>query len=272
MKGIIAVDLDGTLLNTKKDISDANAQAVKSAVESGMKFVIATGRTFEAAKQYYNRLGLNTPVIACNGGYVYDPQNKEVIYGKHMEKTDLLRVFELVEEQGLYCQYYTADCIYTKELDFLTKEWAERNEKLKEEDRANIRIVEDPVGFAKNTKENIYKILVMDRDAEKIKGLRAKLEGFENLEIVTSVSKGIDIMSKGVTKGAGIRILSGLYDCPMENIMAIGDNDNDLSMIEAAGTGVAMGNASEHIKKAADFTTLENDMDGVKFAIEKFIG
>jgi len=111
----------------------------------------------------------------------------------------------------------------------------------------------------------------MHDDSERILAAKKELRQFEDLEVVSSFKDNFEVMCKGVSKGRGVEVLANMYGFKREEVICIGDNENDLSMIRYAGLGIAMGNAEEEVKSEADFITRSNDEDGVAYAIDKFI-
>ena len=196
---LICIDMDGTLLKDKKTVSEENLNSIKLAIKKGVKVVITTGRIYDCAKMYSEKIGLDTPIIASNGAFI--GYKDKVIYNNPLKKEDILKFLEVTKKHGL------------KELESL------------------------------NT----------------------------NMEIVSSWNDNFEVMRNGSTKGDAVRYLANYFGIDKEEVMCIGDSENDLSMIKYAGTGVAMGNASEDIKSVADYVTDTNVNDGVAKAINKFV-
>lgn len=263
MYKLVALDLDGTLLNSKKEISTYNMKVIKKLEDSGIRIVLATGRTFTAAYHYYLELGLNTPIISCNGGFIYNPKNDEVIFGKPIIESSLVNIIELLDKLNIYYQYYSAKKVYTKRIAFLTEEWTKMNLKLSREAQINIEVISKPLNEIRKRKEEIYKVLLTDKDESVVELVMKELSKDKSLEFVVSVGNSLDIMAAGITKGAALERMANFYNIGMEDVISIGDNHNDISMIENAGCGIAMENSETHIKKFADIVAPTNNENGV---------
>lgn len=263
MYKLVALDLDGTLLNPEKNVSDYNKKVINALNDKKINVVIATGRTFTAAYHYYLELGLKTPVISCNGGFIYDPVKDAIIHGQAIDSESLEKIITLLDELDVYYQYYTAKTIYTKRIAYLTKEWSEKNKSLPDHAKINIEVVADPMKEIRERKEPIYKVLVTDERDEVREMIWKRFAENRQLELVVSVGKSVDIMANGITKGNALVKLASHMDIPIHETLAMGDNHNDLSMIQKAGCGIAMENAEEVVRGAADRIADSNAEDGV---------
>lgn len=273
---MIVMDMDGTLLTNDKSISDANKRALQKAVDTGARVVISTGRIFASADVYREMLGVDGPVIASNGAFIKD--NGNVIYMRPLGEDNIREILKLCREYGLYCHLFTPDSIYTEKIIYSSSNYTKWNKNLPDEKKVNIIVIpgdgwEDVIN---EKKDYILKAVITDSDHEKIKMLRQRMTRF-NVEVSSSaVYRGektynIEIMDKGVTKASAVSVLAQAYDIKREEIICIGDSENDIPMIEFAGLGVAMANGTDEAKSAADFVTLSNEEDGVAYVIKKFI-
>lgn len=268
---LICIDMDGTLLKDKKTVSEENLNSIKLAIKKGVKVVITTGRIYDCAKMYSEKIGLDTPIIASNGAFI--GYKDKVIYNNPLKKEDILKFLEVTKKHGLKA-YLTANFGIISEEELAEDHvYKILNKTLKDEEKVKL-IVSD------NIKEEIEKF-----DGEILKGVcadknnkvnlikaREELESLNNnMEIVSSWNDNFEVMRNGSTKGDAVRYLANYFGIDKEEVMCIGDSENDLSMIKYAGTGIAMGNASEDIKSVADYVTDTNVNDGVAKAINKFV-
>lgn len=268
---LICIDMDGTLLKDKKTVSEENLNSIKLAIKKGVKVVITTGRIYDCAKMYSEKIGLDTPIIASNGAFI--GYKDKAIYNNPLKKEDILKFLEVTKKHGLKA-YLTANFgIISQEELAEDHVYKILNKTLKDEEKVKL-IVSD------NIREEIEKF-----DGEILKGVcadknnkvnlikaREELESLNtNMEIVSSWNDNFEVMRNGSTKGDAVRYLANYFGIDKEEVMCIGDSENDLSMIKYAGTGVAMGNASEDIKSVADYVTDTNVNDGVAKAINKFV-
>lgn len=259
---LIAVDMDGTLLTDDKTITEKTKAAIHRADEAGIKVIIATGRMFEAAVFYAEELNMNVPLICFNGGQIRECISGKVLFEKLMNPDIAQEILQYCHQKGLHTQIYCNGNVYT--------------DKLNESSHWYAKIIRRPVleiGEKLWTeKHNTYKILAMTRTedfAEQWLDLAQKFDG--KVEITTSNTNFLEILIPGINKWDAVKNLAAQYNIKPEEIMCIGDSSNDLPMVANAGVGVAMGNASEDVKKAAKIIVADNNHDGVAEAIEPFL-
>jgi len=269
---LVVLDLDGTLLNDTHEITPETKAYIEKLKSKGIKIVIATGRTFTAAKRYHNELALDTPLISCNGGFIYDPVQGKVIDGHAISKTTVLKIFKILLDNNTFFQFYSADKIYSTEVKYLLEAWTEENKKLEAKDIINIEIIDDPIKTIEATEESIFKLLAIEEDPEIYNKVLSALKAIEAIELVSSFKGAIDIMEKGISKGMALQFIAKHLNIPMSQTLAIGDNNNDASMLKAANIGIAMANATPLAIDHADEMTDTNLNNGVLKALQKHIG
>lgn len=268
---LICTDMDGTLLNSNNEISKRNLEAIKKASEKGVQVAVSTGRLFVSANYYADLIGVKTPVIASNGAYIRDKNIDKVIYKSLLGYKNCKKVMEVMKKYDMYAHFNTYNSIITEKLVHSSKFYSKMNESLPQDRRINIMITSNWEESFKEYENEILKCIVIDKDYEKLKLVKEELLKEEGLEVVSSFVNNIEVMTKGVSKGNAVDILANYYNLSREEVMCIGDSENDLSMIKFAGMGVAMGNGSELVKENSDYITDTNNEDGVAKAIEKFI-
>ncbi|MGO1819546.1 MAG: Cof-type HAD-IIB family hydrolase [Senegalia sp. (in: firmicutes)] len=268
---LIAIDMDCTLLNSEEKVSEKNKEAILKATQKGIQVVVSTGRIFSSATYFAKLLKVATPIIACNGGYVseYNPSN--IIIENSIKKEDIKKIIKVLDENDLYYHFYDNENFYTKDLKYNSLKYYEWSKKQNEENKINIEVIENPMELIEEKDLKVYKMVVVDDDIEKVIKAREELSKNKNIEIVSSMHGSFDIMYKGVSKGKALKELCEIYNIKRGEVIAIGDNENDLSMLEFAGTSVAMGNGIDLVKNYASFVTDTNDNDGVAKAIEKYV-
>jgi len=266
---MLVTDMDYTLLNKEKRVSDRNREALRRAMEKGVHMVVATGRIYTSARIYAKLLGLDTPIIASNGALIKDAS--KTIFRGILSQDTVREMLRLCHKYGIYCHFFTENTIYSEKLINVSLRYTEWNKYMGEEDQVKIRIVDDGEEIIEAAKSEVLKAVVFDDDDEKIQKLRDGIMETGIVSVSQSMKHNLEVMNKGVTKGNAVRILAQLYGINREEVIAIGDNENDISMIEYAGLGIAMGNAEECLKRAADHDTGDYQEDGVAEAIEKFI-
>jgi HAD-superfamily hydrolase, subfamily IIB len=268
---LLCIDMDGTLLNDNKEISERNREALKKAQERKVKVVISTGRLFTSAYYYADLIGIKAPIISANGAFIREKDRNEVIYKSLLGKENCEKVLKVLREQGLIPNFHTSEAIYTEKSNQHIQMYMKANDRYPENKRVKIEFVEDWSRVFEENKDEILKCLTIENDIKKVQRAKEEIIKLGILEVVSSATNNFEVMCKGVSKGRGVEILAAYYNIPREEVICIGDNENDLSMIEYAGLGIAMGNADEDTKAAAQYITGTNNESGVAMAIEKFI-
>lgn len=261
-------DLDGTLLTSENRISDVDKATLRSLSQSGVKIIIATGRTDLQILEYIDDLGIADPVITCNGGQIINPSTKEVLHRKFLSSHDAKKIIGAATEEGTDYLFYTPNYVYHAYSSVRAKFFMKYNETAPKKFRVPIRTASD---YPPNEEyNNILKVLIHD-DTSRIPEFERRFNGNNSLTIVSSGKNLIDIMPADTTKGNGVRILAKQLGIPISEVVAFGDSQNDESLLRAAGFSVAMGNAENSIKEICDFVTKTNDEHGITYAINHFL-
>lgn len=262
---LIALDLDDTLLNHNKEISVDNRQAIKRALDKGIKIVIASGRPYFRVKPILKELELdnsNHYVITYNGGRISNG-DESVIYTNHIiEQPNLNKITDLIESLKLhYTVYQERDVYATSILDVIRDKPVFRGLLFKIVSKTKIK----QISFAN-------KVIVADM-ADAISSNREKIEEVlgSSYNILRSTPNFLEILPIEASKGLALKELIKMLNINEEEVMAIGDEENDLSMFSCAGYKIAMGNANPQLKEAATFVTLDQENSGVAAAINKYI-
>lgn len=256
---LIALDLDDTLLDGGKSISARNRMAVARARDAGAHVVLATGRARGALVQFENALGLHEYTIHIGGALISDPEGN-LIYGNYIDPASAKSIMRWAEENGVYFQVYT-------DRDY---RYLRRTHQTDNYERAvEYAGIEDPFLLERDDLP-VAKILLIGT-SETVPGYRASLqELYPDLSFETSMSWFLEISNKSASKGNALRLLGERLGIPREQTAAFGDSEIDLSMIEYAGLGAAMANASPEIREAADVVVPANTEDGVAWGIEEY--
>lgn len=266
MYKIIALDMDGTLLNGEKKVTDRVKKALNEAREKGVKVVLATGRPIAGVRRYLEELDLykeNEYVLTYNGSLVQETLSGRAICDIGLKGKDLEYFYELSKKLKVNIHAFSTERgLITPKISKYT------------EVEANINgIPINVVDFNEiKPEEDIVKIMFIDEPEildRAIKGIPEK--DFSNYGIIKSAPYFLEIINKDSNKGIGLSHLAKEIGVKREEVIAVGDAGNDLAMVEYAGLGVAMGNASEEVKNIANYITASNEEDGVAEVIEKFI-
>jgi Cof subfamily protein (haloacid dehalogenase superfamily) len=283
MKLIIS-DMDGTLLSGGGEISEENIRAIERAREKGIKFAIATGRAYRDAILPLKRAGIVCPVIGVNGATIHN-ESGEQVFSVALDKKLAMDIIDFLREQELYTEIYTNEATFTEEggrkmlavqADILKTanpeldNWETRLIAQKQFQQAGITEVARLEDVVYREDIEIYKVLTFSFDKEKLAKAGLGLQPY-GVAISSSGNHNIEINDTKAQKGYGVQRLAQEYGISLLDTMALGDNYNDVSMLQCVGLSVAMDNADEEIKKLAVFTTKTNDENGVAFAIEKYI-
>lgn len=260
---LIALDMDGTLLNRQKLVSEENASAIKRAMDKGIYVTIATGRMPASAVYFAKQLNMNCPVISCNGGVVKDLNTGKSIYEAHFPKDTITKLISICYQKNWYIRWYIGDTIYIRYVDmdmFLAYKTTK-----------GLNIVEVGDEFEKYT-ENVTQLVVCDLNGN-IQKIQDELSNIfkDKIGLQQNTEYTMDITLPNINKAVGLSKLAQYLQIDKSEIMACGDGDNDLDMIEYAGLGVAMGNAIDDVKNIAQFITKDCDEDGIAYVIDKFI-
>lgn len=268
---MLVTDMDYTLLNKEKQVSDKNKEALKLAMEKGVLVVVATGRIYTSARYYAKLLGLSTPIIASNGAIIREEHTDRTLYASLLPRAAMKEMIRLTKEIGAFCHFFSKDTIYAEELVNVSLNYTKWNKFLKEEDQVNIRILGSFDNMTEADINSIFKAVVIDQDAGKLQYLREEILKTGLVTVSQSLQDNIEVMNKEVSKGNAVKQLADFYGIKSDEIITIGDNENDISMIEYAGLGVAVGNAEQCLKDAADFVACDYQEDAVAQVVEKFI-
>ncbi len=271
MYKLVAIDLDGTLLDSSKEISSRNKKAIASAIEKGVQIVICSGRVYSGARLYAKQVGSKDPIIACNGAIITENVDGRVIYSNYLHTEDCMKINEIFHKNDLYFHVYAGDTMYTEKLGFTSLKYFEKNKSLPKEDRVDIEIVEDMGVKLKSISGKVLKFVAVSDNKEQLKKARYEIEQLPNVDVMSSNYDNFEVLQKGVNKGAALKKVSEYLKVLPSEMIAIGDNENDISMFKYAGLSVAMENGEDFAKDAAQYVTAANNDDGVAKAIERFI-
>ncbi|PHJ58237.1 hydrolase [Nostoc linckia z18] len=266
---LLVVDIDGTIAGHSNTISEPVKQALIAAQARGIQVAIATGRMYRSALRFHQEIGSTLPLMAYQGAWIQDPITQKIhrhlVLSKELAH-QLLDYFEQPQLRALLSiHFYINDQLYVREITKETEIYAQRSS-----------IVPIPVGDLRQVLTNEpTKILALCDDtnfiSEVLGNLRRQYTPAE-LYLTTSVATFLEATNPFVNKGTAVRYLAEeLLGLETANVMAIGDNFNDLEMLEYAGIGIAMGNAPEGVQAIAQWVAPSIDSDGVAVAIEKFL-
>ena len=288
MYKLVAIDLDGTMLNSYGMVTENTKQVIKNTINKGTEVIIASGRPIDSIKTIAKEIGTENYFIAGNGALIYDIKKDEIIYEKFMNKQKVLEIIKICEENSISYNIYTEKTIIAKGLKYNVLYYYKENLKKEENKKTNITIVEDVYEYIKNLEnEKFLKITVCDETKSVFNSIIRKLRTVEDIDVLDvlhmsrkMIKQGTEdvpieyyyteISLKDVDKWNAIEYLANKMNISKDEIIAIGDNINDKEMIENAKVGIAMGQSTPVITEIADFVTTNNNEDGVAKALEKY--
>lgn len=262
MYKLVAIDMDDTLLDDQCMISEGTKQALAAAAARGVTVTIATGRMHASAEKIARQLDMNVPIITYQGALVKNLLDGRTLYERNVPERIASWVYEFCTARSLHLQAYVNDRLYA----------AEDNQKIKDYSAlSRIPYTVEP-DFASLFTQQQHKLLIIDEPdtLDKISVELAEAIGRE-AHITKSKPHFLEVMHPEGTKGSALRFLAGHVGCTMAETIGIGDSWNDRDLIELAGLGVAMGNAIDSLKQIADYIAPDNNSEGVRHVLEKFV-
>lgn len=282
---LIVSDMDGTLLNDKMEVSRSNVSAINEANRLGIKFMVATGRGYTEAVPALQEAGIDCPMITLNGGQVFD-EDGQLVENLGIDKTTTRHILEDVKKYGLYCEIMTSTGIFSddkiRRIEATTSLLHETNPKttfkmalvlaVARLELMHVNYVESFKEVLEDPAQQVLKILVFsDSGQSELDPIRSKLDEDSRLVVTSSFRNNIEINHIEAQKGIALAKFAQKRGIPLENVMAIGDNFNDVSMLKVAGASFAVANAEDGVKKFAKYLTSKNSENGVAEAIMRCI-
>ena len=282
MYKLIAIDIDGTLLNSNSELTERTIDVLKRASEKGIYIVLTSGRMTSVVNDFCKKIGADKYLIAENGASILDLQKEEVIYKNYIPKSVVLDIVDICEENNIYYMVYTNKELIVKNLKHMALFFYKQNY------NPNARLETHIAGraYIESIDDDFTKIMICDEDRAVYNSIVNKLNKIEAIDVTTipHVSTKVlnigteettisyiyaDIAANDTNKWSAIEKLIEMLGINSEEVIAIGDNINDIQMIENAGLGVAMANGSPVVKEIAKEIAPSNDEDGVAYIVEK---
>lgn len=257
----IAFDLDGTLLSPNATILESSKKAIQKAREKGIKVFFVTGRHHTAVRPYYAEMNLDTPVVCCNGTYLYDFQNEKVLAGNPLPPELASNLINQAQSQGIHTAVYFRDAMTYEVLNPHFTKFLKWVESCPESVRPDVHQVEK---FQQEIEKGttVWKVLISDPDLEKMRNFVENLP-LDQVSPEWSWVDRVDITAVGNNKGARLAELLKLEGIDPKNVVAFGDNFNDISMLELVGLGIAMGGSEAEVQQKAKKTIGSNSEDSI---------
>lgn len=265
---LLALDMDGTTLDSKKQIPKDIVRAIDSLLEKGVHVVLSTGRGLAELLDYKEELKGMHYGILISGGMIYDFWKDEPIWFKPLPTADVLKLIEAGDEERAMVHLLTVRNSLVRQLDianmkeFSMEVYRDMYERVCDCD-------DDLAGFAKEHDGTVLKVNLYHRSKESMERNFERLKDL-NLTMVHAEETGLEASPPGITKGSGLERLCGYLGIPVENTVVVGDAPNDIDILKKAGLSVAMGNAYDEVKEICDVVVSDNDHYGVLEVIQRY--
>ena len=248
---LLALDMDGTLLNDNYEISEATTNYIRAAIDRGIYVCLSTGRAIQNALPYAEQLGLHTPIITVNGAEVWKAPHD--LYSRtSMSHLIVPQLFDLSLKYDVWFWVYAVEGLYNRD------HWIKSGQSMT--DWLNALQNHQWLKFGYFTKSDQVRDVIKD-----------ELRHMNDIEVTNSSPYNLEVNAKGVSKATGLRQICQLLGIQMCQVIAVGDSLNDLCAIQQSGLGVAMGNAQQQVKDAADVVVASNNDDGIVQVIQQYV-
>lgn len=271
---MLAIDLDGTLLSTAESaLSQRNLRAIRACIDKGILVAVATGRMRHRLPEAFLSIEGVRYLITSNGAAVVDLEEDEILFNDPLPMETVKEVVALLEEHQLYYELYHQGYAYMnqKVMDRYDGALFYPEQGLRRTMERSRKVLESLAVFFSDRPWSVNKVNIPYLPPELQSVLHEALNRLEGVTVTVSLTNNAEVNKQGTTKAKGIAFLCRHLGLTPEEVMAFGDADNDLAMLEAVGYPVAMGNALDSLKEIAWHVTASNDEDGVAQAIERFL-
>lgn len=264
----VAFDLDGTLLNDRKEISEKNRKSIKSLQNAGVKILFATGRNDVYVRGLAASLGGVEAIIACNGALIKQVATGKDLYHRFIDKTMVHELAMYGFEHHLDFTASVYDAMFCVSNSKRVQVFLDYNKIMTEDYEIPICYMNDADTL---DKQNVFKMFVWQMKEKEQQDFLAKYGYSQEISMIVSEKNGLDISPADVNKGTAIERFAQIYNIALEDIAAFGDHDNDICMLGKVGYSVVMENASDNVKQHARYCTKNHNEDGVAWAIENYL-
>lgn len=271
---LLALDIDGTLMNSDKEFPEINCRALQACEKKGIKIALISGRSFELMRQFARELGIHPIMCACNGSRIEEGESGPTLAEYCFSRPDAERICRIIEESGMYFNVYSRGKCYQGNphvREGLGPRYAHHIIGVCGDPGYEYETTADRDRLWNEGMENAYKFVVMGGVYDPgFDLLREKLADM-NLSVSSASRRNIEFMPTGIDKGFAVRLLCSRYGIDPGQVMAFGDQTNDLSMLQAAGWPVAMENGEASVKQAARIIAPDHNLGGVGLVLEKYV-
>jgi Cof subfamily protein (haloacid dehalogenase superfamily) len=258
---LVATDIDGTILIPEEEFTDSVKACVKKLCDCGIKVVLVTGRMKAAAKLIADELKLQTPIVSYQGGLV--TEGNSILYERYLTTNQTERILDWAKQEKIHINLYNDDILYSESDCYEVQRYCARQ-------HTEYKVSD----FSSINKDKVNKILAIDyNNSDRIDKLEETLPAmFPDLYIVKSTPNFLEFSNKEASKYCAVKFLQKYWNLKDDEILTIGDQNNDIELLKAGGIKVAMGNATETLKSYSNYITDTVQNDGFVKAMEKFCG
>lgn len=288
MYKFVAIDIDGTLLNSRGQLSQRTKEAVRRVTKLGTKIVLTSGRVTSSTKKIAEELNADRFIICDNGASIYDREEEKLLYEAHIDKETILKILDTCITNNIYYMVFTPTKIIVKDLKHMALAFYKQRHHCRDEATGMNEIVYGGREYVEGLDEHFTRIIVCDQDRPIFNSIVNRLKEYDSLDLMAPphvankkiVEDGKEIfisysyaelLPKNTNKWVAIETLIDKLNIKPFEVIAIGDNFNDIEMIKNAGLGVAMNNGSPVAKEVAAVVAPSNDKDGVAVVLEQYI-
>ena len=288
MYKFVAIDIDGTLLNSRGQLSTRTKEAIRRVTKNGVKVVLTSGRVTFSTKKIAEELNADRYMICDNGASIYDRFEEKVLFEAHIDKETVLNILDTCVENNIYYMVFTTSKIIVKDLKHMALAFYKQRHHCKDEATGISEIIYGGREYIETLDEHFTRIIVCDQDRAIYNSIVNKLKNYDTVDLMAAphvstkkiVEDGKEIflsysyaelLPKNTNKWTAIENLIDQLNIKPTEVIAIGDNFNDVDMIKNAGLGVAMNNGSPVAKEVASVIAPSNDRDGVAVVLEQYI-
>lgn len=266
----IVTDLDGTLLNKESLLSRANRKAILELKEAGFYFTFASGRMDRMTWQFANDLELDLPIISCNGAMLRKRQEQNYIYRRTIPRDTVIAIKDLCEEAEADYLFYGLDTVYHCENSNRIQSFIRYNSIAKQRQETEV-LIEALRKFSDGLpNEEITKsFIVFNKQYKNADTLKAKLKQLRGIEVVESAHGSVDVMPENCSKGFAVKYIANQLNLSMDQVCCIGDQSNDISMLEPAGLAIVMRSAKAELWPYADLFAEHHHEDGIARCLQQ---
>lgn len=288
MYKFIAIDIDGTLLNSNGELTERTKEILKRVANNNIRIVLTSGRVTTSVKAIASQINADRYMICDNGASIYDVEEEKTVWSKNINKSTVLDLIQTCIDNNIYYMVFTDKEIIVKDLRHMALAFYKQRHNCKDEATGITQFKYAGLEYISKVESPIRRIVVCDEDRVIYNSIVKKLQQFEGIDLLAAphitnkiIKEGdketllsysyAEILPKGANKWGAIKELIQNIGVEESEVMAIGDNFNDISMIENAGLGVAMNNGSSVAKEVARVVAPSNDEDGVATILERYI-